>query len=155
MTLWVCQSGQRWVVAGRCFWQYGSLDTSSPGMALQIHPFLVQKRMVMLVEIWMEWSFWTWDVHQWMLCKLLVPWSWVGSIVVFLFFLSSPYVLTISPSMYGYNITWSSMWLTLTRFFSDSLWLRHYSTSRQLSLGAVPHVPTHPFMDALALVLLA
>ena len=32
-----------------------------------------------------------------------------GSVMVFLSFLSSPYGLTISSSMYGYNITWSSM----------------------------------------------
>ena len=32
-----------------------------------------------------------------------------SSITVFLSFLSSPYELTISPSMYGYNITQSSM----------------------------------------------
>ena len=32
-----------------------------------------------------------------------------SSIMVFLSFLSSPYKLTISPSTYGYNITWSPM----------------------------------------------
>ena len=32
-----------------------------------------------------------------------------GSVTVFLSFLSSPYELTISPSTYGYNITWSPM----------------------------------------------
>ena len=32
-----------------------------------------------------------------------------GSVTVFLSFLSSPYGLTISPSMYGYNITQSPM----------------------------------------------
>ena len=32
-----------------------------------------------------------------------------GSITVFLSFLSSSYGLTISPSMYGYNITWLPM----------------------------------------------
>ena len=32
-----------------------------------------------------------------------------GSVMVFLSFLSSPYGLTISPSMYGYNITQSPM----------------------------------------------
>ena len=32
-----------------------------------------------------------------------------NSVTVFLSFLSSPYGLTISPSMYGYNITWSPM----------------------------------------------
>ena len=37
----------------------------------------------------------------------------------------------------------------------DLSYLRHYSTSRQLSLGAVPCIPTHPFMDTLALVLFA
>ena len=44
-----------------------------------------------------------------------------GSIIVFLSFLSSPYELIISPSMYGNNITWSPMWLTLTHLISDSL----------------------------------
>ena len=78
-----------------------------------------------------------------------------GSVTVFLSLLSSAYGLTISPSTYGYNVTWLPMWLTLTHLISDSLWLGCYSTSRQLSLGAVPHVPTHPFMDALVLVLLA
>ena len=32
-----------------------------------------------------------------------------SSIMVFLSFLSSSYGLTISPSIYGYNITWSPM----------------------------------------------
>ena len=32
-----------------------------------------------------------------------------GSVMVFLSFLSSPYGLTISPSIYGYNITWLPM----------------------------------------------
>ena len=32
-----------------------------------------------------------------------------GSITVFLSFLPSPYGLTISPSTYGYNVTWSPM----------------------------------------------
>ena len=77
-----------------------------------------------------------------------------GSIMGFLSFLSSPYRLTISPSMYGYNVTQSPMWLILICLIFDSLWLRCYSTSRQLSLGAVPHVPTHSFMGTLALVLL-
>ena len=31
------------------------------------------------------------------------------SVMVFLSFLSSPYGLIISPSMYGYNVTWSPM----------------------------------------------
>ena len=123
MTLWVCQSGQRWVVAGRCFWQYGSLDTSSPGMALQIHPFLVQKRMVMLVGIWMEWSFWTWDVHQWMLCKLLVPWSWVGSIVVFFFsFLLLMYLpfLLLCMDIISHGHPCDSLWLVFSLIHYDS-----------------------------------
>ena len=77
-----------------------------------------------------------------------------GSVTVFLSFLSSPYELIISPSTYGHNITWSPMWLLLTHLISDSLWLGHYSTSRQFFLGAVPHVPTHPFTDTLALVLI-
>ena len=86
------------------------------------------------------------------LLKILSP--ALSIVIVFLSFLSSPYGLIISPSMYGYNVTQSPMWLILTCLISDLLWLRHYSTSRQLSLGAVPCVPTHPFMDALALVLL-
>ena len=77
-----------------------------------------------------------------------------GSVMGFVSFLSSPYRLTISPSMYGYNVTWSPMWLILTCLIFDLLWLRCYSTSRQLFLGAVPRVPTHSFMDTLALVLL-
>ena len=32
-----------------------------------------------------------------------------GSVTVFLSFLSSPYELTISPSTYGYNVTWLPM----------------------------------------------
>ena len=32
-----------------------------------------------------------------------------GSVTVFPFFLPSPYRLTISPSTYGYNITWLPM----------------------------------------------
>ena len=32
-----------------------------------------------------------------------------GSVTVFLSFLPSPYRLTISPSTYGYNVTWSPM----------------------------------------------
>ena len=45
--------------------------------------------------------------------------------------------------------------LFLICLISDSFYLGHYSTFRQFSLGAMPCVPTHPFMDALALVLLA
>ena len=71
-------------------------------------------------------------------------------VMVFLSFLPFPYGLTIFPSTYGYNITQSPMWLTLTHLISDLSYLGHYSTSRQLSLGAVPCVPTYPFMDALA-----
>ena len=78
-----------------------------------------------------------------------------GSVTVFLSFLSSPYRLTISSATYGYNVIQSPMWLILTHLISDLLWLGCYSTSRQLSLGAVPCVLTHPFMDILALVLLA
>ena len=33
----------------------------------------------------------------------------LACVTVFLSFLSSPYGLTISPSMYGYNVTWSPM----------------------------------------------
>ena len=51
----------------------------------------------------------------------------------FFLFFSSPYGLTISPSMYGYNITQSPMWLTLTCLISNSLQLGCYSTFRQLS----------------------
>ena len=35
--------------------------------------------------------------------------QWNGAVTVFLAFLSSSYGLTISPSMYGYNITQSPM----------------------------------------------
>ena len=72
------------------------------------------------------------------------------SVTVFLSFLSSSYGLTISPPMYGYNVTWSPMWLLLAHLISDLFCLGCYSTSRQLSLGAVPCVPTYPLMDALA-----
>ena len=45
-----------------------------------------------------------------------------------------------------------SFWLILSLTTYN---LNTISTSRQLSLGALPHVPIHPFMDALALVLIA
>ena len=41
--------------------------------------------------------------------KQVVSTCKISSIMVFLSFLSSPYGLTISPSMYGYNVTWSPM----------------------------------------------
>ena len=44
-----------------------------------------------------------------------------GSVMVFLSFPSSPYGLTISLSMYRYNVTQSPMWLILTCLISDSL----------------------------------
>ena len=87
--------------------------------------------------------------EQWLLADMR---ELVEDVTVFLPFLSSPYKLTISPSTYGYNITWSPMWLILTCLISDLFHLGYYSTSRQLSLGAVPCIPTYPFMDALALV---
>ena len=40
-------------------------------------------------------------------------------VTVFLFLLPSPHGLTISPSTYGYNVTWSPIWLILTCF----IWL--------------------------------
>ena len=77
------------------------------------------------------------------------------NIMVFLSFLPSLYRLIISPSTYGYHVTRLPMWLTLTCPIFDLSYLRCYSTSRQLSLGAVPRVPTYPFMDTLSLVLFA
>ena len=78
-----------------------------------------------------------------------------GNVMVFLSLLPSPYRLIISPSTYGYHVTWLPMRFTLTCLIFDSSYLRHYSTSRQFSLRAVPHVSTYPFMDTSALVLLA
>ena len=77
------------------------------------------------------------------------------SVTVFFSLLPSPYGLIISPSTYGYHVTWLPMWFTLTRLIFDLSYLGCYSTSRQFSFRAVPRVPTYPFTDASALVLVA
>ena len=85
------------------------------------------------------------------ICLLL----WYNIVMISSPFLSFSYGLIVSPSTNGHNITWSPMWLLMTCLIFDSLWLGYYSTSRQLSLGAVPCVPIYPYIDTLILILLA